>query len=191
MTSSDRCGVPGGESVNSARRSIPPRRDWTGSAYAQGTHIAVTSILQYTDRLNPDRRGRGIVWVDDPHGFWRWRRLGDVPGLRNACPVAAQAISRRLQTTGLIRRARELNMVSPDLLVSPELPGTSAGLRSRAHEIESHSQMRSPDARHSSALNSDVMMGRVPVRSRTVAEWFRNRGRSGIGGSPVCREFAF
>jgi hypothetical protein len=30
-----------------------------------------------------------FVRVDDKDGLWRWRRLGDVPGLRNACPVAA------------------------------------------------------------------------------------------------------
>jgi hypothetical protein len=98
------------------------RRAGTGPALllAQGTHIPITSILQHDEPFDPYRRLRGVVSIDDAHGFCR--------GLEAELNLAAAALLGKVLgpvpevdltvPDGLGRSERE-SALSPRLTLGP------------------------------------------------------------------------
>ncbi|KAK0330356.1 hypothetical protein LTR94_033164, partial [Friedmanniomyces endolithicus] len=113
-----RGGAPHREGRRCDHRRVPPRRDGTvgaGAGRAAGRQSAAG--IRPHDRLGPDRadgaaagprhqlyrdlgrapragpRGREADAADQPGG--RFRRRGDVPGVRDACGAAPRAAHRR------------------------------------------------------------------------------------------------
>jgi hypothetical protein len=116
---------------------------WTALLGAQCAHIAVTSILQDGGQFDPHRRGRCVGRVDDSHGFWRWRRLGDVPGLRNACTFAALLQSgfrpnSRMPSIWSWREATRSRRSPAEDASSPLSISGEHRLRRRSYAVEGH-----------------------------------------------------